>query len=323
MIRWACACLLGLAALLGLATAPASARADGVSAGERFRAGEAAFARHDYVAAGTEFDAAYADSPHESSLFNAALSWEKAGELARAANLYRRYLRVAPAGAKDRAKAAASVDELSRRLGKLDLIRSGATEVRLDGRLLDEDAAFTSPGEHALAWVALDGKPDARVVRVAAGETVSVVLVAPPATVEPSPKPTPIPAPPKDAAPIVPIEPPRSGVSPWVAIVLGSATFVSGGVLLWSGIDVLQAKADFEQQKPGLDVDAQRALIEDGVSRTDRTNVLVGITSALGVATGITLVFTDYRAWSRSPDRPTTGVHARLGPGWVAVAGAF
>lgn len=319
MIRRACAGLIGLASLLGLA-APQGARADGASAGEHFRAAEAAFERHDYVAAGTEFDAAYADSPHESALFNAALSWERAGELARAANLYRRYLRVAPADAKDRAKAAASVDELSRRLGTLALVRAGATDVRLDGRPLDDDAVFTSPGEHALAWVAPDGKAGARVVRAFAGETASVVLVGPPSTTAESP---PKPTPPVVQEPVVPVEPPRSGVSPWVAIVLGSATFVSGGVLLWSGIDVLQAKADFEMQKPTLDVDAQQALIDEGVFRTDRTNVIIGVTSALAVATGITLVFTDYRAWSRAPDRPTGRLSARVGPGWAALAGAF
>lgn len=315
-MRWAVACLLGLAAL----TAPHGARADGASAGERFRAGEAAFARHDYVTAGTEFDAAYADSPHESALFNAALSWEKAGELARAANLYRRYLRVAPPEATDRAKAAASVDDLSRRLGKLDVIRAGATGVLVDGRPLEEDGVFTSPGEHALAWVTPDGKADARVVRVGAGETASVVLVGP---LAPQPIPTPVPTPrPEPVRPVVPVDPPRSGVTPWVAIALGGATFVSGGVLLWSGIDVMQAKADFDLQKSGLSVDEQQALIDDGVFRTDRTNVIIGITSALAVATGLTLVFTDYRAWSRDA-KPTGTVSARLGPGWAAVAGAF
>ncbi|MFO0613933.1 MAG: hypothetical protein U0414_15180 [Polyangiaceae bacterium] len=306
----ALACLI-----VALALTPPAQADDAVAAGQHFKEGEAAFQRHDYVAAGTEFDAAYAASPHESSLFNAALSWEKAGELARAANLYRRYLRVAPADASDRAKAAGSVAELSKRLGKLDVVRDRARDVRLDGRPLDEDALFTTPGEHSLAWTAEDGAARSRVVTVALGETASVVLGEPekpslPPTVRPADPPPP--GPPPAAT--------RSGITPWVAIALGGTTVVSGAVLLWSGIDVLQAKSDYDQQKKGLSVADQRTLIDDGKARTDRTNVIVGVTGALGVATVISLIFTDFHAFSRET---APGVSARIGPGSVGLLGSF
>lgn len=253
-------------------------------------------------------------------MFNGALSWEKAGDLARAANLYKKYLRVAAPDARDRDKAATSVADLSTRLGRLDLVREGARDVQLDGRALDEDASFTTPGEHVITWIAPDGSKPSRVATVGAGQVASVVLVEPskpPDPKPPDPKP-PDPKPP-EAGPTTP-PPPRSGITPWVAVSLGGATVVSGAILLWSGIDVLQAKSDYDQQRSSLSVDDQQTLIDEGRSKTDRTNVLIGITGALGVATVVTLIFTDFGS---KQDVPAPKVGARVGPGSIALAGTF
>lgn len=312
-------------AAIAIALAQSSiARADGGGARAHFEAGEAAFAAHDYATAGTEFDAAYAASPHESALFNGALSWENAGDLARAANLYKLYLRVAPADAPDRDKAANAVAALSTRLGRIDIVRGDAGTVgvardpRVDARSIDDASVFTTPGEHVLTWLAPDGTPKSRVVSVKAGESVSVVLVD-------TARPTPTDRPPVDGPSVKPVEPvtppPRRGITPWVAVSLGGATTISGALLLWSGIDVLGAKSDFDRDRPGLSVDEQEARIEEGRAKTDRTNVLIGITGAFGIATAVTLAFTDFGS-SRDEPAPAK-VGARVGPGSVALVGTF
>ena len=83
------------------------------AAADHFAEGERAFSRGDFAKAGEAFEAAYAAKPHEAALWNAARSWEHAAELARAANLYRRYLRTAPDSAPDTKRAAAALEVLT------------------------------------------------------------------------------------------------------------------------------------------------------------------------------------------------------------------
>src|SRR5262249_13544235 len=86
---------------------------DRKAARDRFAEGERAFKAGDFARAGEAFDDAYRLAPHPSAAWNAARAWQKAGEKARAANLYARYLREAPANDPDRSQSAAALVELS------------------------------------------------------------------------------------------------------------------------------------------------------------------------------------------------------------------
>ena len=78
-------------------------------------------------------------------------------------------------------------------------------------------------------------------------------------------------------------------------------TAVAGGVLVWSGLDTLSARDDYEDNPT-------RDGYEDGVDREKRTNILIGATTVLGLATiGIGLFATDWKGSSSHAE-------LRLGP---------
>lgn len=66
-------------------------------------------------------------------------------------------------------------------------------------------------------------------------------------------------------------------------------TAVSAGVLLWSGVDTLTARDAYV-------ANPTEAGYNDGVGRETRTNVLIGVTAALGVATAVSAIF--FTEWS-------------------------
>jgi hypothetical protein len=86
--------------------------------------------------------------------------------------------------------------------------------------------------------------------------------------------------------------PPASGgVTPWLFGVGVALTLASGAVLAWSIVDVLDSHSDYlsaptlEKYYYGLDLQT-------------RTNILIGTTAALGLATVVLAIFTD---WGGSP----------------------
>lgn len=312
-------------------------------AASRFAEGERAFARGDFARAGEAFEAAYAAAPHEIALWNAARSWEKAREEARAANLYRRYLRVAGPGALDTERAAASLAALASRLGRLEIVAPGASTLAVDGRPVDDGVQYVHPGAHL---VEVSGPRGAlrREASVAAGATVSVLLEppsdpapevapapAPPAsTASPapavvSPASPPVPAPPASAAP--PSTSPRTAGPPWLFLSFAGLSVASTTLLVASGIDVLVARSDYDELKVGRSPEEQQALIDEGAAKTDRTNVLLGVTAGLFVATaGVALI-----TFEREPAAPEIAAgrraaslrHVRIGPGGVTLDGSF
>jgi hypothetical protein len=91
---------------------------------------------------------------------------------------------------------------------------------------------------------------------------------------------------------------PRKGLAPayfWSAAAL---TVVAGGVTLWSGLDLLKAKDDFEENPT-------RAGFDDGESKDKRTSALIGVTSVLAVSTATLAFFTRFK---RDDERPSASV---------------
>ena len=94
-----------IACIAALASAPLGVRGDEPTADDKraaahaFDDGEKAFAAGDYLRAAELFEEANKKAPHYANVWNAARAYHKLGELARAATLYGRYLRIAPADA--------------------------------------------------------------------------------------------------------------------------------------------------------------------------------------------------------------------------------
>lgn len=269
------------------------AKADQQRAAQAFAQGQKAFNAGDYRNAGEKFEEAYSITPHPSPLWNAARAWHRAQEFVRAANLYAKYLRVAPAGARDRNHALSSVQELAPKLGLITVTATGVTNVRVDGAELEGDSVYVLPGEHIL-----DGKSDSGTVRltrvVAAGQSISVALVpeppAPSAAAKNASAPTQSSTAGGDRSAATG-EPHHDGPSPAWFFVSLAATAVAGGITTWSGLDTQHLRSDF-------DASPSQSKLDEGKSSQLRTNVLIGATAGLGVLTLVTALVVD---WKRNP----------------------
>jgi hypothetical protein len=285
---------LALSTLLCLVQASV-AHAQG-SAGDRFAEGERAYGAGDFVTAGEAFEAAHALDPQPASLWNAARSWHRAGELARGANLYREYVSVAPSHAPDRDAAIAALLELGRELGRLELVAPEARRVVVDGRPARVGTWYVGPGQHRVE-ASFAERSTASTVVVAKGETQTVVLDAPAPPLAPTPAPPP---------PRLPVESETRGLSPGWLIPFVSLTGLSGALTIASGVDVLVARDQYLDIPPGERTQAQ---YDDGKLKQDRTNVLVGVTAGLAaVSLGVALLGID---WG-------TGPVIGLGPGGLS-----
>jgi hypothetical protein len=120
--------------------------------------------------------------------------------------------------------------------------------------------------------------------------------------------------PPRGALGLPPIPPPlvesRSGASPtWFFVALG-VTAVAGGFTIASGVDTAEKHAAYER-------DMTTKLSGPGQTAETRTNVLIGVTGALALATaGVGLFAVRWKTPARAVEP------ARAAPGvWIALAG--
>lgn len=267
--------------LVSLAGSAAAQPADATVAAERFAAGEDAYNRGDYVRAAEAFDAAFAADPQPAALWNAARSWHRAGERARAANLYQRYVGEAPSDAPDRDEATRAMIELGRDLGRVEIVAPGADAVLLDGRPVHGGVVFANPGTHALE-ATFGGARARREITIEAGST-KTALVEPPPREKTPPLPAPIPPqPPGPAAEA------HGGVTPWVMAPFVGATVLAGALTIASGVDTLVARGQY------LDIPEDERTVaqyDDGKFKQDRTNVMIGVTAGLAVVTTAVAVF--------------------------------
>jgi hypothetical protein len=267
--------LVALALVMGMPVV-ASAQDDRAAAQERFAAGRAAFDAGDFRTAATAFEEAYAKSPHHDPLWNAARSWHRAGEIARAANLYARYLREAPASARDRDHATAAERELAARLAFVTVRADGGSAQKLDGEAASADGTYVVPGDH-VAEATFGERAVRRVITLAAGQRLAVTLEPP----EAAPPPPPPPPPPPDAD--------RGFRLPWtVVLASGGLTAIAGGITIWSGLDTLAKRRRFDD-------DPSQANLDDGKSRQSRTNVALGVTLGLAAVTGMAALLVDWK----------------------------
>src|SRR4051812_44389729 len=124
--------------------------ADDKKAAKAFADGQAAFEAGDFRRAAGLFETAYAAKPHHSALWNAAKSWQRAGEDLTAVNLLERYLKEAPADAVNRAEANQALAAIEKRVGRIQLQIVTVSNAALDGAPAKEGLSYVAPGEHVL-----------------------------------------------------------------------------------------------------------------------------------------------------------------------------
>jgi len=315
----------------GAAEAQAGATAtaeDRKQAAKDFAEGDRAFKDGDYRHAAESYERAYHRVPHYSALWNAARSWDHAGEPARAANLYSRYLREAPPRARDRNSAQRLLRSLSNRLARLEIHTTDVTDVRVDDTPVDAPSVYVTPGTHVVEGKTSDGTVVRQSSDVQSGDVVSVSLV--PAAAGTTASATPSPAPSSAAAPAPAAaqsgptpptttddaqaeQPPSSSSSRrWSPVFVyfgGAVTLALGGITIWSGLDTLQ-------QKDTFDKNPTQANLDSGKTKQVRTNVLIGATAAVGVVTAVTALFLiDWKGDRNRENKPDASPSVQVGAG--------
>lgn len=288
------------------------AQGDPKAAGAAFTEGQHAYKKGDYRHAGESFERAYMLYPKLPALWNAARAWQDAGELTRAANLYSKYLSLAPPSAPDRDRAIKSLNQLNDKLARVDVHARDFQDVQLDGATIEGlDAApdhtlvvYVNPGEHIVTGTK-DGAKAKNAATIPPGAIMSMVLSLDEKAPTPPPRERPIVA-----------DGNSHGLPPWVLLIGGGLTAVSLGVTIWSGLDTNGARSDF-------DASPTQTKLDDGRGKETRTNVLIGVTAGVAVLTGVTAAFlVDWKG--RAKETPREGsLSVGFGPGSFAMKGAF
>lgn len=272
---------------------PAASSDTARSAGQKFAAGRAAYQRGDFRLAGTSFDEAFAILPHYDALWNSAQAWESAGELARAANRYARYLSLAPTNAPDRTQATRALATLAKKLGRIHPVAASSEDARIDGEAAWGDEFYVYPGTHEVT-IQRSGSRTAREVSVAAGEDRSVSFASASADAVEQLGARPAPSTPASSTESLPPVRASAGVSPWFVAGGAAATVVGGALTGYFGARAVSQKHDFDRN-PSAE------LLDDGRRNQTLTNVGLGVTVGLAAVTvGLALFFVDWR----SPSKP-------------------
>lgn len=305
--------VFALAALMAMGTAATPSRCDAAEptkedkavAAKRFREAMRLFKLKEFRRAAELFEEAYSIAPHPDALLNAMDAYEQSGELALAAEASSRMLADFPDGSA-RGIAERRLARLAPKLGRLRIdVAPGGSDVRVDGAPARQGDRWVDPGSHLVEAKYGDGTVDRR-VEVAAGSVAEVKL-----------------EPPKPPPPPVVVE---KNEGPWERPIHPGYFFggvglsvLSTSLLIWSGVDTLGARDDF-------DAAPTREGLDDGRFRQARTNVLVATTTIFAASTALVGAFGvdwTFGAKDKSESPSTGSVGLRFGPFAAGVEGKY
>jgi hypothetical protein len=291
-----------------------------VAAASAFARAQQAELAGEHARAAELFELADRIAPTPEALRSATRARLSAGQLESAAGnaeeLLRRY-------EEDPASRELAEDVLSEAQPKLTRVAVECSEpcsVVVDGLAstlapLPSVVVYVKPGEHKLTVAFVSGGERAVELRGGASEE-RVVRVTAPARAPAAPSSTePAPA---VAAPAAQSEPrelnetrrdmPRKGLSQTYFWSAAGLTVVTGAVALWSGLDLLKARHDFEQREM-----PSRAEFDRGEQKDTRTTVLLVVTGAFAVSTAVLAPFTRFARLRGSATVASDGHGALLG----------
>lgn len=257
-----------------------SAQADELEARAAFEQAEAAFEAGEFVRAAELFQKANQQAPHPSVIFNAAVSWDHAGEIARAATAYSAALQnegLTPEQSEESERRLATLVE---RLGYVQIAKPIGGLVSVDHIAREPIPArfYLSPGSYEVKLETPDGQRTTTSIGVSASETLKVSLnpmavapLPPPEVIEPEPLPLPPPVEPRQPSS-------TQRTLGWISIGVGA---VAAGAAIYLGSEFDSKRDQFRQDRSnaGLRQDAADA----------RTQMLIA-TGGAGVAGGLGLV---------------------------------
>jgi hypothetical protein len=277
-----------------------------VAAQRAFSEGQRAYGAGDYRHAADSFELAYKLKPHPDALWNAARSRQRAGDVAKAANLFAKFLKEAPPNSRDRNTAQTALRQLGPKLGQLEIHAVGLEDVKVDREPVDTTTVYVNPGAHVVEAHVGD-RPVQQAQTVEAGEVQSVALVAPSEPPPPTPTEGQLPIVVTTGTPDADKVKPHHGWSP-VVVVVGSVLTAAGAITtIISGLDTTSQKTKFDNNPTQSNLDS-------GKSKETRTNVALGVTVGLGVLTGAAAIWlVDWKGKDRGVQVGVSGTTMQLG----------
>jgi hypothetical protein len=265
------------------------------AAAEAFDSGRDAYKAGRYGEAAEQFERADSNAPSATALELAIKARDKAGDLDRAATLallaVELYANDVQSEETGLGKIAPPLLERARQeLYELDVQCNEPCQL-VDGKKLvhgepvAQRSIFLSPGDHELVAGWSEGRTQKKSVTATAGASGEIAFEAPPVSAEPAPEPEVVAPPPVEG----PVDEPKKsgGWSPTVFFVGVGLTVAAGGVTVWSGLDTKNDPGPEKVKAECAAGDTNCPLYKEGRSKQLRTNILIGVTSALAVGTGL------------------------------------
>jgi hypothetical protein len=279
-----------------------------------FNKGREAYKSGDYGESAEYFESADGHAPNDRVLELAITAREKAGDAARAATLGQYGLDTYPNSERIRKVATPLLNRARTELLQISVTCDEACNLLEGSHLVHGGPAthrtlFVAPGDYTLRAAWSDDRALSKPASGVAGATVELSFSAPPIPKTPEPLVSTSSAnPASDQGTVAP----PHGLPPLYFLIGAGATVVLGGVTVWSGIDTVN--------NPGADAVKVKCVgqgpdcpeYKDGRSKQLRTNVLIGATSVVGVATAVIGAF--FTNWS---GKSASSQSASIAP-WVA-----
>lgn len=301
---------------------------DVAAASNAFKQGQRAELSGEHARAAEFFELAHEIVPSAAALRSAVKNREKSGQQERAASL----ALILQETYEDKASQALASEVLSgaeASLVRLDVNCDAPCSVGADGKALVTDKAtthtvFITPGSHDVTASFAEGLQTLP-MEGEKGSSVSLSFTAP------TPTPTPVLDPPEPDASSADAEEPTPPANleteePKKSRRISPAFFVTGtvvtlglaGATVWSGLDVLDKNKAYEETPT-------EEGYSEGVRLETRTNILIGATAAVGVATVVFAIVTDWERWKRNDSRRASATVFPMvsGARGVALTGRF
>jgi hypothetical protein len=295
---------------------PASPGADQIQfAAHEHDVGYRAYLAKQYDEAATHFENAFFAAPNPAELRNAIRARREAGEPARAATLAAIGQRKFPADAVTAKLAGDVIAEVRPSVFEVRIVSGEDCSVAVDEKIVAVEKVktfrfFVAPGKHELLVSWSDDRT--RSVPIEAKEGASQTLqLDPPSATPPVPVPASVPpaadnniAPPP-VPPPGPPAPEQKPLSPAIFIGAASLTAIAAGVTIWSGIDTLNNPGQDAVKRDCGTLRESCREFQQGVDEQRRTNILLGVTGGVALATAVIGVF--FTDWPRADHGPAMG----------------
>jgi hypothetical protein len=268
--------------------------ADPVHAAEEYRAGEDAYAHGAFRAAASAFSRAYEEDPLGASIYNAGVSWQAAGEFARAADDLVLALGAAGLPEAQRVDARKRLVVLEKQVSRIDVDGPHGVFVSVEhaARRPLPTAIHLAAGIHVVTATFLDGHTESRTITTNTGTPQALTFSMPSAPPFRESKPSTLPAPRLDS--------PSPGTSPvrtlgWVS---GGGAVVAIGAAVVLGLVATGARNSLVVSGDTNESDYDRATTFKAA--TNVAWVCAGVLGAAGVSL-LTYSFLHYDPASREP----------------------